>query len=143
MKKIAMLGITILIVFNGCAYKENNTDVGMFSIGEIPRTFILEDATEQQSFERLLSITLNPDGKAELATPPISSYMLPDCTYAIKNEELLIQAIIFPKIEERYGLKDGEIIARFSIINENTLIFVESFVPLFADVGARYSCIEE
>ena len=135
--------LILLVVFSGCINNSNNIGIGTFSIDETSRTFFLEDATEQQSFERLLSITLYPDGKAELATPPISSFMLPDCTYSVENDELLIQAVIYPKIEEMYGLKDGEIVARFSIINKNTLIFAESFVPLFADVGARYRYFEK
>jgi len=106
---------------------------------EIPwRQFILENATERQRMERLLSVTLHHDGTATLATPPISSYMLPECIYTVTGNEVLIHAVIYPKTEEMYSLKDGDIIARFDFVDGNTLVFKESSVPLFADVGARY-----
>ena len=102
------------------------------------RQFILEKATERQRLERLLSVTLHHDGTAILATPPISSYMLPECTYTIIEGELLIHAVIYPKTQEMYSLSDGEIIARFDFVDGNTLVFKEASVPLFADARARY-----
>ncbi|MCL2604448.1 MAG: hypothetical protein FWD90_08210 [Defluviitaleaceae bacterium] len=95
--------------------------------------YILENATDRQKMERLLSVTLFLDGTAILATPPISSFMMRQPNfYTFTDGELLIH------------YENGEMVARFEVLNdsdmiyERTLVFVESSVPLFADVGARY-----
>ncbi|MCL2499193.1 MAG: M56 family metallopeptidase [Defluviitaleaceae bacterium] len=96
--------------------------------------YILENATDRQRMERLLSVTLFLDGTAILATPPISSFMMRQPNfYTFTDNELLIH------------YENGDMVARFEILNdsdmiyERTLVFIESSVPLFADVGARYA----
>ena len=89
--------------------------------------FVLEDATDRDRFERLLSVRLYDDGRALLATPPISSFMFVDeLFYAFVDGELLI-----------YSGRDN-VVARFDVIDENTLVFRSATVPLFATVSARY-----
>jgi len=78
-----------------------------------------------------------------LGIPPISSYLLPDCTYAFSDGELLIYASIkVDKAEKAFGLKNGEEIARFAVVDDNTLVFQSATVPLFADKGARYVSVQ-
>lgn len=94
------------------------------------RQYILENATEKQRMERLLSITLNNDGTASLATALISSYMLVDpLYYTFTNSELLIHN------------ESDNIIARFEVVDDSTVVFKEASVPLFADENARYSVL--
>jgi len=95
---------------------------------EMPRgQYVLENATEKQKMERLLSVTLYDDGTAMLATPPISSYFLiPPYYYDFVGDELLI----FHDRDEPF--------ARFAVIDENTIQFKSATVSLFADSGARY-----
>ncbi|MEA5066918.1 MAG: M56 family metallopeptidase [Eubacteriales bacterium] len=105
------------------------------------RTYSLENPTEKDQYARLLSVTLHPDGSAVLAIPPISSYVPPKCVYSIENGELLICAAIAPEAGDTYGydLKDGDVIARFTMEDTDLLIFQSSTVPLFAAKGARYT----
>jgi hypothetical protein len=85
------------------------------------------------------SVKLYGDGMAMLETPYISSYLMPNCTYAFAGDELLIYADIENASGERFfGAADGEIIARFSVEDENTIVFETSAVPLVAETGARY-----
>jgi len=122
------LGSNVIHVFYG--------DVSLFSSTQ---TYSLENPTERQKLERLSSISFYSDGTARLATPPISSYMLPDCTYAFAHGELLICACVeTEKSENIFGVKNGEVIARFAVADDNTLVFQSATVPLFADEGARY-----
>ena len=91
------------------------------------RQYILENATDRERMERMLSITLYNDGRANLTTPPISSYtMVGNYYYSFENGKLLI-------FQEKEN-----IIARFTVLDDNTLIFVSASVPLFATKGARY-----
>ena len=91
------------------------------------RQYILENATDRQKFERMLSVTLYHDGTARLATPPISSFALVfPCFYTFADNELLIH------------YESGEEIARFDIDDDGALVFNSATVPLFADAGARY-----
>ena len=98
--------------------------------GEQPqRQYILENATDRQRLERMLSVSLYSDGTVRLSTPPISSYMLVGAymyEYDLSNNELLISD------------SEGNVIARFDVIDENTIVFRYATVPLFADIGARY-----
>lgn len=104
-----------------------------------PQTYYLENPTDKQKLERLLSVSLYNDGTALLATPPISSYMLPKCTYSVEGNELQICAVINSKFDEEfYGVKNGRVIATFEIADANTLVFRSAAVPLFSDSGARY-----
>ena len=103
------------------------------------KTYSLENPTERQKLERLSFVNLYGDGTAWLAAPPISSYMLPNCTYDFADGELLIYANIkTEELENAFGIKNGEVIARFTVADDNTLVFGSAAVPLFADVGARY-----
>lgn len=102
-------------------------------------TYYLENATEKQNIERLMSVTLNTDGSALLATPPISSYLMPKCTYEVEDNILRITAVIETNEEERfYGVKNNAVIARFVITEDQTLVFESSTVPIFADAQAQY-----
>lgn len=91
------------------------------------KTYILENATEKQRYESMLSISLYHDGTARLATSPFSSYaLLNPCYYSFTNGELLIH------------YEPDNLIARFEVVDDNTLIFTESYVPLRAMKGSRY-----
>lgn len=90
-------------------------------------TYVLEDATERQRLERMLSVTLYRDGTARLQTPPISSYLLLDpYFYTFTDSELLIH------------YERDDVIARFAL-DGDALVFREASVPLYADEGARYA----
>ncbi|MCL2863759.1 MAG: hypothetical protein FWE54_06775 [Methanimicrococcus sp.] len=93
--------------------------------------YILENVTREQKITRMMSVTLYQDGAAFLATPMISSFtpMGFPCYYSFENGELLIY----------YERENDDTIAFFDVVDENTLIFREAYVPLFADVGARYN----
>ena len=95
---------------------------------DVFKTYILENITEKQRvFDRLLSVTLYRDGTARLETPFISSYALMfPCYYSFVDGELLIH------------YESNNVIAKFATIDDNTLVFKEATVPLFADKGARY-----
>ena len=118
MKKLAFL-LLLLLMIPGCKPAQ--------SPAAAPGTYSLENPTEQQKFERLLSVTLYENGAALLKTPPISSYALPPCTYSVADGELLIHT----------AGENGDVIARFTIA-DNALVFQSATVPLFADSGARY-----
>ena len=91
-------------------------------------TYTLENATYQDRYMHLSAVMLNPNGTALLSTPMISSYALfSPYYYNITDETLLIY----------YDMHD--LIARFTIIDEDTIELTDSYVPLFADTGARYS----
>ena len=112
-------------------YAVENEDVWRVMSSHKPeepfRQYILENATDKQKAERMLSVTLYKDGTARLATPPISSYaMIGIYYYAFEDGELLI-----------FGEKEN-VTARFTVLDDNTLVFVSAEVPLFADSGARY-----
>ena len=103
------------------------------------RIFELENATERQKVERMTQILLHSDGKATLLAPVISSYIPPLCTYTIEGDEMVFRAIIIGEHDKGfYGLEDGEVVARFAIIDENTLEFLSSEVALFAEPNGRY-----
>jgi len=106
------------------------------------RTFELENATERQKLERMTQFLLHSDGKATLLAPPISSYFPPLCTYAIEGDEMVFRAIINDANERGfYGLEDGDVVARFAFIDENTLEFISSEVVLFAEPNGRYVAV--
>ena len=87
----------------------------------------------------MLFISLYDDSIAVFVTPLISSYMPPKCTYSFVNDELLVYADIETEEQEVFfGVKHGELIARFTVVDENTLLFQSSTIPLYADRGARY-----
>ena len=91
------------------------------------RQYVLENATDRERMERMLSITLYNDGRANLSTPPISSYaMVENYYYSFENGELLI-------FQEKENVT-----ARFTVLDDNTLAFSSAIVPLFADKSAHY-----
>ena len=100
--------------------------------GEQPeRQYILENATDRQRFERMLSVSLYSNGTVRLSTPPISSYMLVgtfmyEYEYNVSGDVLWIHD------------SKGDRVARFDIVDENTIIFRSASIPLHADEGARY-----
>ena len=104
------------------------------------RFFTLENMTERQSIERMTSVTLYADGTATLAQALISSYMLPASPYLVYSIDGRMLVISRNPAQPWLGIHVwGDIeIARFMIIDNNTLEFYSANVPLFADYGARY-----
>jgi len=99
------------------------------------RVFVLENMTGQERLERMTSVTLYADGTASIANALISSFFIPGAPHTIFEIEDNELAIF------RATDSDGDAeIARFAIIDNDTLEFISSGVPLFADVGARYVC---
>lgn len=124
---------------DGGGYHGLGSDVIHVFYADAARTYSLENATQRQMLERLSSVTLYQNGTARLATPLVSSYSLPDCTYAFADGELLIYASIeTEEMEGAFGVKNGEVIARFAVAGDDALVFQSAVVPLFADEGARY-----
>ena len=106
-------------------------------------TYSLENSTDRQRLECMLFVSLYSDGTAWLSQPPISSNLLPKCGYYYKDDELIIFASISSKKQgEAFGIEDGSIIARFTVIDENTIVLNSSYVPIFADPGARYVAVD-
>ncbi|MDR1209974.1 MAG: DUF5301 domain-containing protein [Clostridiales bacterium] len=104
------------------------------------RTFFLENATEKQKLDRMPSVTLNADGTAELGMAIISSYIPPRCTYAFEGGELTLRAVVETEHDESFfGLKNGDEVARFAVVDDSTITFKSAAIPLFADEGARYA----
>jgi len=106
------------------------------------RTFELENATERQKAERMTQFLLHSDGKATILQPPISSYVTPLCTYSVEGDETVFRAIITGDHDRGFfGLEDGDVVARFTIIDEDTLVFRSSEVVLFAEPDGRYVAV--
>ena len=93
---------------------------------DLSRSYFLKNATLRDQMERLLFVELNDDGTANLGTPPISSHALRPLYYTLTDTELL------------FFYSAGESVARFEVADENTFVFVEASVPLFAIAGAMY-----
>lgn len=109
-----------------------------FRLMETARTYYLEQLTERQKFQHLSSVILYDSGKAVLATPPISSYLMPECTYVIAENELILYANIdTDEQEDFFGVQHGSEIARFQI-NDDVLTFQSAAVPVFAEKGMQY-----
>jgi hypothetical protein len=103
------------------------------------QTYGLENATERQIAERMVIFSLYKNGTMSFAMPPISSYIPPHCTYSIEGDEMVFRAIIKTEHEKGFfGLEDGDIVARFLIEDENTLVFMSAEVALFAEQNGRY-----
>jgi hypothetical protein len=113
-----------LIMLAGCnGQAENNT----VNCDDSARMFFLENATSRQRMERLLSVTLYNDGRAELALPPISSFFAFGLTFTQIENEVLI-----------HWDEEDNVLAKLEFVDENTLIFTETSGSLFVDIGARY-----
>jgi len=124
-KKIIIFCIAVLLLslcfLISCQNKSNLSNI-------IPGSYFLENATQKEIFAKLLSVTLYDDGTVNLATPPISSYALVEpCKYTIENGELSV------RFEN-----SGDVIAVFTVADDNALIFKGASVPLYADAGTRY-----
>ena len=125
LKKPSRVIVTMVIVF-----------VAVLSIGcvmtspapyELLRKYILENATEEQKFSKTRSVILYNDGTAKIEESPLSSFMLVGTYfYTFTDDELLIH------------YESDNVIARFDIIDEYTIVFKEASIPLRADKGARY-----
>ena len=124
-RNISFCIIFLMLVFSLTACTDEISD--MFILGDTQRTFFLENATQRQRLERLLSITIYADGRADFDSALISSFALPPARWSIKDTELII-----------YSDTDSAAIAVFELADKNTLIFRESSMPLFAEAGARY-----
>ena len=117
----------------------DDVSLSLLPLTESSQTYYLENATEKQKIERMYFVSLYSDGTAVLATPVISSYILPKCSYSVVDDKLLIHAIIETEFDgEFFKVRNGEIIARFAIVDNKTLVFQSSTVPIFADINARY-----
>ena len=109
-----------------------NTSDALRVMSSIPpetpwRQYILESMDD---FDRLMhtrSFTLYSDGIAVIAESPLSSFMLAGVYYyTLTDDELLIHQ------------EDDNLIARFEIIDDYTIVFKSATIPLRAEVGARY-----
>jgi len=97
------------------------------------KTYQLENATDEDKFMKMISVTLYEDGTAGLRLPPISSFAMPaGSKYSITDGELLI-----------YIEDEKEPIAVFTVEDSNTLVFKSSTVSLFTEGGARFVCEED
>ena len=130
MKKRVLLissGVIVLLVIASVIILNISNKSSFISREDSPKTYLLENATDNDIFERMISITLYSNGTAELPQPVISSYMLSDCKYDVVNGELII-----------YTSSIDEPLAIFTIEDNNMLIFKSTTVPIRADIGARY-----
>ena len=122
--RIVMIIVAIGI---GCVLASCSESVDEQSYIDVSRLYFLENATQRDQMERLLFVALYDDGTASLGTPPISSYAIVHPLYfTLTDTELLV----FYSAEEP--------VARFEVVDDNTLSFSEASVPLYASVGARY-----
>ncbi len=134
--------LTAGLLFNKADRPEQAGTGAVNGINSAPagaRIFSLENPTDREKVEKLMSVSLYADGTAKLATPMISSYLLPPCSYSIRDNELLI----YPQIESKtdaefYGVKSGDVIAKFEFADAETLVFKSATIPLYAPADARY-----
>jgi hypothetical protein len=113
---------------------QNNDTFMSNVISDGVRVFVLENMTDRELHERTTSVTLYADGTATIATPLIISFVVPGSPhtiFTIENNELAI----YQNID---GDRHDTAIARFTVIDNDTLEFLSASVPMFADVGARY-----
>ena len=120
-KNIIIFTVIMLCILSSCKnYSIDSNDM--------PRSYFLENATQKDKMEKMLSVTLYDNGEIKLAIPWISSFaFITPCKYSIEKNELLV----------RYENSD-EIIAAFTIDDDGALIFKGSSLRLYADSGARY-----
>ena len=106
------------------------------------KKYILENYTDKDKFEKMIAVILYDDGRARLPQPMISSFLLPESTYEFVGDELLIFS---PNHNFDGELRDfasnegrDDVVAAFTVEDENTLVFKSATVPLFTNEGARY-----
>jgi len=115
----------------------SGTFEGSYNVGW--KSYGLENATERQFAERMVQFSLYTNGTMSFAMPLVSSYIPPRCTYSNEGDEMVFRAIIKTERDRSFfGLEDGDIVARFTIIDENTLVFHSAEVALFAEPNGRY-----
>jgi hypothetical protein len=101
------------------------------SADTIVRQYILENATERQKLERMFSVSLFNDGTATLAIPPISSLLLfSPYYYTFMDDELMIH------------YERDNVIATFTVVNDDVIILKSATAGLFVDEG-RYFVVYE
>ena len=107
------------------------------------KTYALENATEQQRAERMMYISLYTNGTMSFAPAMVSSTVPPpQCTYAIEGNEMVFRAIIkTARDRDFHKLEDGDIVARFTIIDDDTLMFHSSEILLYAEPNGRYVAV--
>ncbi|MCL2364100.1 MAG: M56 family metallopeptidase [Defluviitaleaceae bacterium] len=121
-------GQEYLLIFEG-----DDDDVFRLMHPHLPAVlgrFVLENATDMERFTRMLSVTLYADGTAALDIPPISSFAIRHpLFFTFADNELLIHD------------DNHNVMARFEVIDDSTLILGDRYSSLFADIGARYVSI--
>lgn len=138
--RIVLITVVILVLALGIGLLLNRVQKQKPIVGGVlaPRTYVIEDNKDKWMW-KLSYISLLEDGTVNLGIPPISSYLPPPCRYSIDGEKLLLHSSISNADEESFfGTRDGSVIAVFKIIDETTLEFVSSNVPLFGETGARF-----
>jgi hypothetical protein len=81
---IVLFVIMLTVVSTACGLDKDDTGQNVPELensavaptDEAPRIFYLENASEKDKLERLLSVTWYADGKIEFAVPPIGSIEL-------------------------------------------------------------------
>ena len=114
---------------------DNATFMDMI-IADDARVFVLENMTDRERLERMTSVTLYADGTVDIANALISSFIIPGAPYTTFTVEGNVLEI-FQSIPGSGEIID-DAIARFAIIDNNTLEYLSASIPLFADSGARY-----
>ena len=138
-RAVVILAIAFAIALSAGFAVNKASATSLVPAGMGMKTYTLENMTEKQRLERMDSFTLYEDGTASFNIALISSYIPPKCTYSIEGGEVLFHPVIETDWDKGfYGVENGEVIARFSIVDENTLIFETAFIPLFAEPGGRY-----
>lgn len=147
-RKLHTIIIVIIVAFSLAACGGNKQPGNMEPDDKQPgiesqRSFILENLTSYDEMHKLSFVTLYENGAASLGIPPISSYMPEYPLYYTQTEKELL--IHYDRAMDKVGQTipmdqsyRGDLIARFEIIDNDTLIFAEDYKSLFADVGSRY-----
>lgn len=136
---IAAIAVLSVLVIGLAASRVFNT--GVQTSMRVNRHYVLENATDREKFELMMSVTLYEDGSAVVKNALISSYMpMFDCTYAFEKGKLLIYA---KADNAAAGVREGQVIARFTVPDENTIMFESASVPLRVKEGSRYVCTQQ
>jgi len=124
-----LLPLCLLLTFAACAGgagPASDTD-GLWA------SYKLDSHRINTKFLKMNCVKLHPDGRARLTLPHKSSTFFPECTYTVEDGILLIH------VPAPYEMADDGVIARFTVSDDSTLVFLSSSVGgLYADPGARY-----
>jgi len=96
--------------------------------------YTLDSDIENIDMYKMWRIELHPDGRARLNMPAISSTAIPVSTYTVEDDLLLIHV----PDPESYGITSGDVLARFTILDDSTLVYLSSATTLHADPGRQY-----